>query len=69
MNTGELHQMVEDLDPAERAKVLRAELAWFEEASKNAKALNELSSEYLRGFDAAIGWLKLHLKMAEEHGS
>ncbi len=58
-------QLVAALDPETRAEVLRAEVAWFTEALTNARALGERTPQYLEGFASAVGWLELHLKMAE----
>jgi hypothetical protein len=51
-----------------RSKVLQEEIDWFETAHRNAVREHSYNSEYLKGFAAAIDWLKLHrdIALAEE---
>jgi hypothetical protein len=54
----------------QRAEVLREEVDWFTRSLENAEKLQQAgygySPDIIRGYKYALGWLKLHLKMAEE---
>ena len=56
------------IDASDASKVLLSEAEWLEGVLSNARNLMEIrgvmvgkvSDEYLRGFEAAIGWVKFH---------
>jgi hypothetical protein len=48
-----------------RVETLRAEVEWFAESLENARKLAVYPALYLDGYASALGWLKLHLAMAE----
>lgn len=51
-----------------KSEVLKAEHAWLMGAAKAARVNkpNEFSPEFLRGFEAAAGWLRHHALIATE---
>jgi hypothetical protein len=45
----------------EKNEILRAEAVWLEKAvAKAPAAAPHLSQEYLKGFAAAVGWVRFH---------
>lgn len=47
-------------EQTEGAEVLRGEVEWLERSLANAREMCQYSDEYLKGYEAAISWVRLH---------